>query len=466
MIRQLMRNINLKGIFNKQSKSFLTAFGFVLVVLIWVVDYLTGPEFSSLTFYLIPIIFVTWFVGRLAGILISVTSAIAWVFADMIAKPPYSHIIIPFWNLAEKLAVFLIVVYILLKLTKQYEVLKFERKQFLSILDSTDDLIYISDPESYEILYANNTLRNLFGLDIISKKCYETLRGMEKPCDFCTNKYIFGENIGKPYVWEYHDKVNQRWYRCIDRAIKWPGGKWARYATAVDISAFKELEKERKNILSMFAHDMKNPIIIAAGFLSRVLSGKAGPLTEKQINYMELMCEELNKLERFITNFLEFSRLEAKEYKPVPLPFNIEIAIKKHIEGAKIQADKKNIKIMFEIPEDIPVVVNADAVQIDRVIANLLDNAIKYSDSPGTIIAKLLNRDEDILVQVIDTGIGIPEDHLPYIFDAFFRASRNSMGAGLGLSIAKTIVEAHGGKIWVESTPQKGSTFIFTIPKR
>lgn len=110
-------------------------------------------------------------------------------------------------------------------------------------------------------------------------------------------------------------------------------------------------------------------------------------------------------------------------------------------------------------------VINADAIMINRVIRNLLGNAVKYTDPGGTVTVKLTGRKHDILVQVSDTGMGIPENHLPYIFDAFYRISRNSKGLGLGLAIAKSIIEAHGGEIWVESEESKGSTFSFTLPK-
>ena len=341
--------MNIKKFFGKRSGSFLMAIGFALVALIGIFDYLTGPYFSSIILYLAPVILVTWFVGRSAGILTSIASAVSWLAAAVASSPLHHNIIIHFWNLTEKLGIFLIVVYILLELKKEEE-------------------------------------------------------------------------------------------------------------------ASRKLERERRTMISMFAHDMKNPVIITKGFLSRLRSGKAGPLNERQINYMELMDDELDKLEGFILDFLEFSMFDSKKYKPVPVPFDMAIAMRKHIEAARIEADKKDIEIFFEIPEDMTAVVNADVVQIDRVIANLLDNAIKYTKPGGTVTVKLLNKGKNILVQVIDTGIGIQEEHIPHIFDAFYRANRDSKGSGLGLSIVKKIVEANGGRIWVESIHGKGSTFSFTIP--
>lgn len=334
----------------RQSKTLLTGLGFVLVLLIGVIDYFTGPLFSSLTFYLVPVIVVTWFAGQSMGILISVASAVTWVLVDVMTKPPSPHFIFPIWNLVEKVGIFFIVVYILLRIARAEE-------------------------ES------------------------------------------------------------------------------------------RRLERERKDMLSMFAHDMKNPLIVTEGFLSRMISGKAGPVTEKQASYMELMKEELAKLGRYITDFLELSRLQSSGYTPAPSVFNLAAALKMRVEASSIEAEKKNVNIQFEIPEDVPAMVSADAIQMDRVIANLLDNAIKYTNPGGTIGVRLLLRDRDILVQVADTGIGIAEEHIPHLFDLFYRVSRDARGSGIGLSIVKGLVEANGGKIWVESIHGKGSTFSFSLPR-
>lgn len=230
-----------------------------------------------------------------------------------------------------------------------------------------------------------------------------------------------------------------------------------------DITEIKRLERERKNILSMFAHDMKNPVITAGGFAQRLLSGKAGPTTEQQHDYLRLVMEELNKLEWLITDFLEFSSFEATECRPVTEPFDINTVIRKHVEAARMKAEEKGISLSFERGGGVIIVV-ADARLISRVIGNLLDNALHYTNPGGAVSISVSREDETILVKVSDTGIGISESHIPYIFDAFYRVSRDSPGSGLGLSIAKTIVEAHGGRMWVESVYGQGSTVSFTLP--
>jgi signal transduction histidine kinase len=232
-----------------------------------------------------------------------------------------------------------------------------------------------------------------------------------------------------------------------------------------DITGLRKLERERRNILSMFAHDMRNPLVASEGFLSRIISGKAGALTEEQENYGEIIRDELNRVSQLISDFLNFSKFEAREYTPSLAPFNVHTEIKKNIETEEIAAGKKQITISLELPDTAIPMVNADAAMIHRVIRNLLDNAIKYTDSGGAVTVTVTDRGNEILVSVKDTGTGIPGDLLPYIFDAFYRVRRDSKGSGLGLSIAKSIIESHGGRIWVESAPAKGSVFSFTLPK-
>lgn len=232
-----------------------------------------------------------------------------------------------------------------------------------------------------------------------------------------------------------------------------------------DITEVKKLERERKTILSMLVHDMKNPVVTAGGFMQRLLLGKAGPTTEKQRDYLKLVTDEINKLEFLITDLLDFSRFEATECRPVTAPFDFKAVLRKHVDAARIKAEERQITLSFECPEEGDIVVAADARLIDRVIGNLLDNAIRYTNPGGAVTISISREDGTVLVRVSDTGIGIAEDHLPYIFDAFHRVSRDSPGSGLGLSIAKTIVEAHGGRIWVESVYGQGSTFSFTLPE-
>ena len=228
------------------------------------------------------------------------------------------------------------------------------------------------------------------------------------------------------------------------------------------IWGIKRLEKERKRILSTFAHDIKNAIIPSISFLGRILSGKSRTPEAD----LALIREELVTADHLLTNFIEFSRFEAKEYKPILGRFGLEAALQKLVERWRMKAEQNDIKIIFERPEKPLPLVAADGAMIQRVISNLLDNAVKYTNSGGTIDVRVLNLGNKVLVEVKDSGIGIPAVHIPHIFDAFYRVPGDLHGSGLGLSIVRTIIEAHGGEIWAESVSGKESTFSFTLPKR
>ena len=120
-------------------------------------------------------------------------------------------------------------------------------KKLHTLFDGIDEPIYVSDPETYKILFANNKFEKLFGKKTLGKKCYKVLQDLNHPCPFCTNKYIFGENLGKPHIWEFQNQKNKHWYKCVDKAIEWLEGKYARLEMAIDITKHKQAEEALKN---------------------------------------------------------------------------------------------------------------------------------------------------------------------------------------------------------------------------
>jgi two-component system phosphate regulon sensor histidine kinase PhoR len=233
-----------------------------------------------------------------------------------------------------------------------------------------------------------------------------------------------------------------------------------------DITDLKRQARARKNILSMFAHDMKNPLATAGGFLARLLAGKAGVLAQKQQKALAVIQEEFNKLSDLLADFLEYSRVEAKQYQPAFRTVHIVKHMRRNIEVVRTEAEELQMTVRLDVDETTPETIQADPAMVDRAVANLLNNALAHAGEGSAITLRLAGRGDDILVSVADTGRGIPADKLPYLFDAFYRTSKNHGGSGLGLFIVKTIVEAHGGRIWAESKPGEGSAFIFTLPKQ
>lgn len=318
------------------------------------------------------------------------------------------------------------------------------------------------------IVCLNNAAEKLLGIPseiLIGKAHFEIIHGSNKkeacPLFTCSVKEMHSSEVESSLKKANGEiiTISSICYPLYDKD-KFIGG----FEFFTDISPLKKLEKERKSILSMIAHDMKHPIIATLGFISRLLEGKAGPLAESQKAYLEIIIDEQKKLEKLINDFVELSKLEIRESKPVYGPFSLEKALYDKIRAERVESDKKHIEISFQHPNTLPI-INADTVMINRVITNLIDNALKYTKPGGTITINLIDREEDILVQIADSGIGISEEQLPHIFDAFYKVNPDSPGVGLGLAIVKKIVEAHGGKIWVESKLGEGSTFSFILPK-
>ena len=137
---------------------------------------------------------------------------------------------------------------------KKHENLEISYQQLLNIFDSMDEAVYVSDPKTYELLYVNNVLKDMWG-DHLGEKCYKVLQGLDSPCPFCTNDNIFGKNLGKTYVWEIQNEVTNKWYKCIDKAIEWTNGRKVRYEMAIDITKTKEdaetISRQLEDIISL-----------------------------------------------------------------------------------------------------------------------------------------------------------------------------------------------------------------------
>jgi signal transduction histidine kinase/putative methionine-R-sulfoxide reductase with GAF domain len=130
---------------------------------------------------------------------------------------------------------------------------EYTQEKFYTLFDGLDESVYVSDPDTYEILFANKKIREKCGNKILGKKCYKALQNLDKPCPFCTNKYILGENLGKIHVWEFQNLRNKHWYKCIDQAIPWAGGKPVRFEMAIDITERKMLEGEKRRFEERFS---------------------------------------------------------------------------------------------------------------------------------------------------------------------------------------------------------------------
>lgn len=235
----------------------------------------------------------------------------------------------------------------------------------------------------------------------------------------------------------------------------------------------KELERleESKNqlmrFLSIAAHDLKSPLAAIQSYFNVILGGFAGELNEKQRQMIERSDQRVKELLELISDLLDISRIETGQIVKEMKEVSLKEVLEPPLEDARTTAESKKTTLVLDMPAELPRIY-ASPNRLRQVFANLLSNAIKFTPEGGTITLRIRCQNNKIESQVSDTGIGIPPQDLPRIFEEFFRASNvESPGTGLGLTIVKRIVEAHGGKIWAESPcPETGfgTKFTFTLP--
>jgi two-component system phosphate regulon sensor histidine kinase PhoR len=232
-----------------------------------------------------------------------------------------------------------------------------------------------------------------------------------------------------------------------------------------DLTLVKRLETERRNLVNMFAHDLKTPVVGITGLTRRLLQGKLGELSPPQINYLQTVDRELHRLEELITHFLDFARLDLRIMTPQPQDLDVVGECQEVLTLLMPLAEAKGITLSNNLPPDIPS-LKADPYLFRRVLENLIGNAIKYSPSGSTVWLNAQVEDPAVRFAVKDQGPGISPEDLSHLFESFYRGqgAAEIPGFGLGLATVKRIIDAHGGRIWVDTTPGHGSAFYFTIP--
>ncbi len=230
-----------------------------------------------------------------------------------------------------------------------------------------------------------------------------------------------------------------------------------------DITHLREIDRLKSEFITTASHELRTPLTSVQMSVHLLLEGAAGTLTEKQQEVLKACREDCTRLEKLMRDLLDLSKIEAGEAAPKLLPIGAGALIAAAADSFRGQAESKGLRLTIDVPPDLPAVL-ADRVQIERVVANLLSNAFRHTDPGGEIHLSAMRRDGQVAVSIADTGRGIPPDYLPRIFDKFVRVpDAPAGGAGLGLAISKSIIEAHGGQIVVQSQLGRGTTFTFTL---
>ncbi len=226
----------------------------------------------------------------------------------------------------------------------------------------------------------------------------------------------------------------------------------------------EQVENMRRQLIGDVAHELRTPLTAIKGSAEGLMDGVL-PANEETYRQMHI---EADRLSRLVDDLQELSRVEARAYQ---LDFrNLEVSalIKTIVKRMQFQFDSKRVTLTSNLPPH-PIILHADEDRIIQVLTNLIGNALQYTPANGQVVVSVESIANEARFSVKDSGVGIPAEHLPHIFDRFYRVdksrSRARGGSGVGLTIAKHLVEAHGGRIWAESEgEEKGSVFVFTLP--
>ncbi|MBR9988531.1 MAG: HAMP domain-containing histidine kinase [Gemmatimonadetes bacterium] len=231
---------------------------------------------------------------------------------------------------------------------------------------------------------------------------------------------------------------------------------------ARDYRAARDAIEARDRVLAVVAHDLRSPLnaIVMGAVLIRDL-----PLSREERNSkVEMILSSAHRMNRLIQDLLDVARMEAGHLLLEREGHAPEAIVRDAVEFAAERASARSLRLDVETPDAPAPLIPVDRDRILRVLLNIIDNAIRFTPEGGSIAIRIDPQGEDVRFSVTDTGIGIPAADLPHLFEPFWQRQTGGGGAGIGLSIARGIVEAHGGEISVDSVPGCGSTFQFTIP--
>ncbi len=230
---------------------------------------------------------------------------------------------------------------------------------------------------------------------------------------------------------------------------------------ARNIKERKEIEQQRNIFISLISHEIKNPLTTINGYLEilkRHLKNDS-----KSLNYLQTISRQTDSINNLMNDFLDITQMKVGKFRIFKEPFDLNLAIKEVMEAHNSDSGEIMLK------GKVKTIINADRNRICQVITNLLSNSIKYGSDGEPIIISVKENTKELIVQIADSGPGIPKSEQKQIFDLFVRTrgalNSKTKGHGLGLFICREIITLHKGKIWLESIPGQGSTFSFSLPK-
>lgn len=341
-----------------------------------------------------------------------------------------------------------------------------DRSKLLRIIQAMVDAVLVFNSQG-ETLLCNPAFEKMIGLSheaIVGSSLQTLFAGFDPGLPDIMQHLI---QTAEPFSQEIKIYRNQqkRVYLLNTIPIAEDGAITEGVAVFHDITHIKQTEKMRRDFVANVSHELRTPLSAINGYAETLLEGA---LQDEAVahDFIRIIFNHSQRLSQLVRDLLDLSKLDAEECPFELSPINLVPIIEKVIALSQNQLAEKQISLLFEPSPNLPQVMGNDS-NLEQVLTNLLDNAVKYTPEGGRITVNIRRLETMIQVDVSDTGIGIEPKHTKRLFERFYRVdkarSRDMGGTGLGLSIVKHIVQAHGGEVWVESTPGKGSTFSFTL---
>jgi two-component system NtrC family sensor kinase len=337
---------------------------------------------------------------------------------------------------------------------KLYAGTAIERNKLETILTRIQDGVIVLDPED-RLLIVNQTIREAFHLgdEILTGKPIADVFDHQDLLDLIANPDKRTLN---------HGELTLDDGRVFGVQLT-PIQEVGLALTLHDITYLKKLDRIKSDFVSTVSHDLRSPLTAILGYVD--LLDRAGPINSQQREFIEHIQVSVANITSLVDDLLSLGRIEAgfdTRKETVPLVRTIQYCL----EGFKSRMEEKKLQLMLDLPDQTPVLFG-NPVHLRQMLDNLLDNAIKYTPQGGKVEVQVQVQRNQVILRMIDSGMGIPAVDLPHIFDKFYRASNvqaETPGTGLGLAIVRSIVESHQGRIWVESVFGQGTTFTVVLP--
>ena len=332
------------------------------------------------------------------------------------------------------------------------------RQQLASILDSTSDPVLVTDHKD-RLLLANPAAWKVLGIEEVS---------LLAPIDEILSQPELIEllKVSAPAkdpaeIELKHGKI----FLATASSVFAEERPIGRVCILRDVTHFKELDTLKSEFVSTVSHDLRSPLTLIRGYAT--MMEIAGDINEQQQGYIGKIITGVENMSRLVNNLLDLGRIElgvGLDLAKIPV---LDI-LDRVISALQLHAREKNIDFSLETAPDLPPIIEADQDLLHQAVYNLVENAIKYTPEGKRVSVRAHASAEDIFFEISDSGIGISEKDQEHLFEKFFRSAnreaRAQTGTGLGLAIVRSIAEQHGGRIWVESQIEKGSTFHLQVP--